>query len=150
MTLSTLMLAGSILSLVMMAIGFVWLKLRGKMVSERMSDDDAKEFMQDGTLGDQNGITIAKGFKGKAWGMSMGAEIETYQVLQMVKAGNWHEALPWLVPIIGALLAFFFWPMWICLICGMDPWLALAFTSVFVYTAIRAAWPVKPPPSHDE
>jgi hypothetical protein len=138
MTLIDAMLAGSIVSLLLMALGFVWLYRRGKMSTQPMSEEEAADFVVSGPLDRRPAFTA---FKGKAWGMGMSASISTYEVWQMMKAGRWGEALPWLVPIVGALAAFFFWPMWIMLLCGASPLASLAFTSLFVYTALRAAWP---------
>jgi len=141
MTLFAFSLAGSVAALMAMAACFVWLYRRGKFQSSRMSSDEAIEFVQNGVAGDQRGNVIAKGFKGKGWGMSMAAEIETREVLAMVRQGRYREAGPWLCGIFGALGAFLFWPMWIMELCDADIVLNLLLTAVFFITAVRAAWP---------
>jgi hypothetical protein len=134
-------LAGSVLALIAMAICFVWLYRRGKFQTSRLSSDEAIELVQSGVISDDQGRVIAKSFKGKGWGMTMGAEIETREVLEMMKQGRYTEAGPWLFGIVGALGAFLFWPMWIMELCHADIGLNLLLTSVFFVTAIRAAWP---------
>lgn len=134
-------LAGSAASLLAMTICFVWLYRRGKFQTSRMSERDAIDFVQNGMVNDEPGIVLAKGFKGKGWGMSMGAEIETREVLEMLKQGRYAEAGPWLFGIFGALGAFLFWPMWIMELCEADIVFNLLLTAVFFVTALRAAWP---------
>lgn len=141
MSVFTFSLAGSITSLLAMAICFVWLYRRGKFQTSRMSERAAIDFVQNGVVNDEQGIVLAKGFKGKGWGMSMGAEIETREVLEMLRQGRYAEAGPWLFGIFGALGAFLFWPMWILELCGADIVFNLLLTAVFFVTALRAAWP---------
>jgi hypothetical protein len=138
MTLTTAMILGSLCSLAFMAAGMVWLGRRGKFEKTAMSCDEAGHFVTRGVFGRGAGKTW---FRGKAVGASWGAEISTFEVLQMLHQGRWHEAMPWLVAIIGTLSAFFFWPMLVLLLCGADAWTSLAFTAFFVVSAVRAAWP---------
>lgn len=134
-------LAGSVAALMAMTISFVWLYRRGKFETSRMSEKEAIDFVQNGVVGRENGIVIAQGFKGKGWGMGMGAAIETREVLEMVQQGRYAEAGPWLCGIFGALGAFLFWPMWILELCQADIVFNLLLTAVFFVTAVRAAWP---------
>ncbi len=134
-------LAGSVAALIAMTTCFVWLHRRGKFQMSRMSSDEAIDFVQDGVVDRQRGIVLAKGFKGKGWGAGMAAEIETREVLEMVRQGRYAEAGPWLCGIFGALGAFLFWPMWIMELCDADIVLNLLLTAVFFITAVRAAWP---------
>lgn len=134
-------LAGSVAALIAMTVCFVWLYRRGKFQKTRMSEKEAIDFVQNRVMDNENGIVIAQGFKGKAWGMGMNAEIETREVLEMVRQGRYAEAGPWLFGIFGALGAFLFWPMWILELGGVDFALNLLFTAVFFITALRAAWP---------
>lgn len=141
MSLFQFSLAGSIGALLAMAVCFVWLYRRGKFQTSRMSEKEAIDFVQNGVGNDDQGIVLAKGFKGKGWGMSMGAEIETREVLEMLRQGRYAEAAPWLFGILGALGAFLFWPMWIMELCEADIAFNLLLTAVFFVTALRAAWP---------
>ena len=104
-----------------------------------MSSDEAIDFVQSGVVKPQRGTVVAKYFKGKGWGMSMVAEIETIEVLKMVKQGRYSEAGPWLFGIFGALGAFLFWPMWIMELCDADIFLNALLTGLFFVTAVRAA-----------
>ncbi len=141
MNLFTFSLAGSVVALIAMAICFVWLYRRGKFQTSRMSSDEAIDFVQSGAVNDDRAIVIANRFKGKGWGMTMGTEIETREVLEMMRQGRYLEAGPWLFGIFGALGAFLFWPMWIMELCQADIGLNFFLTAVFFVTAIRAAWP---------
>lgn len=134
-------LAGSVAALIAMTVCFVWLYRRGQFQTSRMSNDQAIDFVQDGVVDRQRGFVVAKAFKGKAWGAGMAAEIETREVLEMVRQGRIAEAGPWLCGIFGALGAFLFWPMWILELCDADRGLNFLLTTVFFVTAVRAAWP---------
>ncbi|MEI7741610.1 MAG: hypothetical protein WCJ29_03835 [bacterium] len=140
MTLSTFSLIGSILSLLAMIVSFIWVYRRGKFEVSKMNNDEAGEFVTRGTVGDTSGKTY---FKGKAWGMSMGAEISTLEVLNMVRAKKYSEAAPWLFGIFGALAAMFFWPFWVLEICNVDDFWSIAGSLFFLACALRAAWPRK-------
>lgn len=141
MTLFSFSLAGSAAALIAMTTSFVWLCRRGKFRTSRMDRDEAIDFVQDGAVDRQRGGVIARGFKGKAWGAGIAAEIETREVLEMVRQGRYAEAGPWLCGIFGALGAFLFWPMWVMELCDADPVLNLLLTAAFFVTAVRAAWP---------
>jgi hypothetical protein len=143
MDLFTFSLAGSVLALLAMTICFVWLYRRNEFRMSRMSEDEAADFVQSGVVGRDEGFVVAKGFKGKAWGGGMAAEIETREVWEMVRQGRWSEAGPWLFGIFGALGAFLFWPMWILELCEADRVMNILLTGVFFVTAVRAAWPRK-------
>jgi len=106
-----------------------------------MSSDQAIDFVQDGVVDGKPGSVVAKGFKGKGWGVGMAAEIETREVLEMVRQGRIAEAGPWLCGICGALGAFLFWPMWVLELCDADRALNFLLTTLFFVTAVRAAWP---------
>jgi hypothetical protein len=143
MSLFSVSMWGSIAALIAMVVCFIWLARRKKFAKEEMTPEEAADFVQDGTVGDEGGIVIAKGFKGKAWGAGFSAEIETREVVEMVKAGKWSEAGPWLFGILGALGAFLFWPMFILELCGAEPVMNFLLTALFFVTAVRAAWPRK-------
>lgn len=106
-----------------------------------MSSDQAIDFVQDRVVERQPGSVVAKGFRGKGWGVGIAAEIETREVLEMVRQGRIAEAGPWLCGIFGALGAFLFWPMWIMELCNADRALNFLLTTAFFFTAVRAAWP---------
>jgi hypothetical protein len=125
MTLFSFSLAGSVAALIAMTICFVWLYRRGKFRTSRMDGDEAIDFVQDRVVDRQRRGVLAKDFKGKGWGTGMAAEIETREVLEMVRLGRYAEAGPWLCGVFGALGAFLFWPMWIMELCDADPILKL-------------------------
>jgi hypothetical protein len=141
MSLFAFSLAGSVAALIAMTICFFWLYRRGKFQASRMTSEEAIEFVQRGVVNGDRGRVIAKKFAGKGWGTGMSAEIETREVLEMVKAGRFAEAGPWLCGIFGALGAFLFWPMWIMELCDADIGVNLLLTAVFFVSAVRAAWP---------
>jgi hypothetical protein len=106
MTLFSFSLMGSIVALVVMTASFVWLHRRGKFLRSDMTEADAIDFVQDRVANDQNGIVVTQGFRGRAWGMGMSAEIETREVLEMVRQGRYAEAGPWLGGILARLARF--------------------------------------------
>jgi hypothetical protein len=141
MTLFSFSLAGSIVALVVMTASFVWLHRRGKFQRSSMTEAEAIDFVQGRVADNRHGTVVTQGFRGRAWGMGMSAEIETREVLEMVRQGRYADAGPWLGGILGALSAFLFWPMWIMELCGADFAMNLLVTGISFVTALRAAWP---------
>jgi hypothetical protein len=137
MSLIAFAVIGSIVSLIMMAVGFVWLGSRHELEVSRMEPDQAADLAMRGWR-NRPGWTW---FHGKAWGMSIAGEKTTREIISLLAQGRWGEGLPWATPALGALLAFFFWPLLVGLLTGMDPVILWVLVALFTVTAIRAAWP---------
>jgi hypothetical protein len=140
MSLLTVSIAGSVLSLVMMAAGFLWLGLRHQLEVTRMSPGEAADFTQRGW----RQRPAATWFRGWADGFGVYAEKPTREIVDLLLAGKWADGLPWATPALGALLAFFFWPLLIGQFLGLTGFALWALALFFAVSALYAAWPRGP------
>lgn len=140
MTLSTFALYGTIASFGTIFIGFVWLFATGRMERVDVSEDEAAQRTQRALM-DVRNPEKRVWFKGKAWGASWATSIATYDIILLMKRGDYAAALPYAVTAIGALGAFLFMPMWVMALGDAPIILNILFTGLFVVTAVRAAWP---------
>lgn len=130
-------IAGSVISLLLMAAGFVWLGIRRQFEVSRMSPEQAGDFVQRGWRG-ESGTTW---FRGLASGVSFQAVKPTREIIALLAAGRWKEGLPWATPALGALAAFFFWPLLIGVILGLEGVLLWGLVLFFTAGGLSAAWP---------
>jgi hypothetical protein len=139
MTLFTFSVAGSVISLLMMGAGFAWLGIRRELEVSRMSGPEAAGF----TLRGWRQRPAKTWFKGWASGFSVYGEKPTREILALLAAGRWREGLPWATPALGALLAFFFWPLFLGQVLGLTGFALWGMALFFTASALWAAWPRK-------
>jgi hypothetical protein len=137
MTLFTFAIAGSVLALVMMLGGMVWLGARKQLEMRRMDAQEAGDLVQRGWRG-RPGWTW---FRGLGDGLSFYAEKPTKEIIQLLREGRWSEGLPWATPALGALLAFFFWSLLVGILVGAKGFWLWAMVLFFFGFAVAAAWP---------
>ena len=137
MSLFTFAVGGAVLSLLLMATGFVWLGLRHQFEVSRMDPDDAGDFVVRGWR-QRPGLVW---FRGLATGGSISAEKPTREIVAQLLEGRWGEALPWATPALGALAAFFFWSLVVGMLLGLRGFLLWAMAGVFFAGGLSAAWP---------
>jgi hypothetical protein len=130
-------IAGSVVSLVMMAGGLVWLGLRRELEVSRMSPEDAADMVARGWR-NRPGLVW---FRGLAAGMSFYGEKPTREIIALLVAGRFSEGLPWATPALGAIVAFFFWPLLIGIVCGLQGELLWGMVALFFVGGLMAAWP---------
>ncbi len=128
---------GSALSLLLMLGGFIWLGARRELESSRMTPEEAGDLAVRGWRG-RPGLVW---FCGLATGVSFHAEKPTREIVDMLIAGRWREGLPWATPALGALGAFFFWPLLIGVILGLEGLALWGLVGFFFVGALVAAWP---------
>ena len=128
---------GSVISLILMLGGFIWLGVRRELESSRMTPEEAGDLAVRGWRG-RPGLVW---FRGLATGVSFHAEKPTREIVDMLRAGNWREGLPWATPALGALGAFFFWPLLIGVILGLEGPALWGLVGFFFVGALAAAWP---------
>jgi hypothetical protein len=116
MSLLAIAIVGAVVSLLMMAGGFVWLGVRHELQVTRMDQDEAADLVVRGWWG-RPGRTW---FRGLASGVSFYAEKPTREIIELLVAGRWSEGLPWAVPALGALPSFFFWTMLVGVLAGLE------------------------------
>jgi hypothetical protein len=133
MSLFAFALARAIVALLLIAAGLLWLSLRRELHRSRMDDTAAAEM-------------VLRGWqrrRGRAWGVSLYAEKPTREITALLRAGQWRKGLPWATPVLGALAAFFFWPLLIGIALDLPP--ALLGSAVFcTLSGLAAAWPRVP------
>lgn len=137
MSLFAFALAGSVIALLMMATGFVWLGARRELEMTRLDADEAADLVI-------RGWRRRRGrgwFRGLAGGISLYAEKPTREIAGLLAQGRWREGLPWAIPLVGALAAFFFWPLLIGLLLGLQGLPLWGLVAVFLLGALYAAWP---------
>jgi hypothetical protein len=66
------------------------------------------------------------------------------EIIELLAAGRWSEGLPWAIPALGALAAFFFWPLLIGILLGLEPLPLWGLVALFTVSALRAARPRAP------
>ena len=76
-------------------------------------------------------------------GISLYGENPTGEINALLAAGRWREGLPWAIPALGALAAFFFWPLLIGLLLNLEPLPLWLMVAVFTVGGFYAAWPRK-------
>jgi hypothetical protein len=130
-------IGGALVSLILMAGGFVWLGARREFEVSRMTPEEAGDLVTRGWRG-RPGLAW---FRGLASGVSIYAEKPTSEILGLLVAGRWGEGLPWAIPALGALLAFFFWPLLIGMVLGFQSWVLWGMALVFLAGGLSAAWP---------
>ena len=140
MTLLQFAIAGSVVALVMMLGGLIWLGRRGELYQSVMEPDEAADMVQRGWR-NRPGWTW---FRGMAAGMSFYGEKPVAEIIDLLRQGRWSEGLPWATPALGAMLAFFFWPLFVGVVTGMEPFLLWLMVAVFVVGGVSAAWPRGP------
>jgi len=139
MNLFTFALVGSIAALLMMAAGFIWLGIRRELQVSRMDSDQAADFV----ASDSKGRGGRAWFRGLAGGISLYGEKPTDEIITLLVAGLWREGVPWAIPALGALAAFFFWPLLIGLLLDLEPLPLWLMVAVFTIGGFYAAWPRK-------
>ena len=139
MNLFTFALVGSIAALLMMAAGFIWLGIRRELQVSRMDPDQAADFV----ASDSKGRGGRAWFRGLAGGISLYGEKPTGEIIALLAAGRWREGLPWAIPGLGAIAAFFFWPLLIGLLLDLEPLPLWLMVAVFTIGGFYAAWPRK-------
>lgn len=137
MSLFAFAVLGAFVSLLLMAAGFVWLAFREELQRVRMDDEQAASVATRGG-GGTRGSTW---FRGLGWGISLYAEKPTREIVALLAAGRWREGLTWATPALGALAAFFFWPLLVGLLIGLEPLLLWGLVAFFTLGGLRAAWP---------
>ena len=137
MSLFAVSLTGSIVSLIAMAIGFVWLGRRGELHESRMDPSEAADMVMRGWRR-HGGRTW---FRGLAWGVSFYGEKPTREIISLLVQGRWSEGLPWAVPALGTLAAFFFWPLFVGVLLGLEPLPLWGMVAFFTIGGLSAAWP---------
>jgi hypothetical protein len=137
MSLLAFAIAGSVVALLMMIVGFVWLGRRREFEVSRMSPEEAAQFVGKGWRGHPAIVW----FRGLAAGLSFSAEKPTKEIVALILAGRWSEGLPWAIPALGAMAAFFFWPLLVGVLAGMDGVFLWGMALVFFAGGLIAAWP---------
>ncbi len=87
------------------------------------------------------GQTRSAWFRGLATGISYSAEKPTSEIIALLAAGRLGEGLPWATPAIGALAAFFFWPLLIGIVLGLEGVVLWVLVAAFFFGGLYAAWP---------
>jgi hypothetical protein len=137
---------GSVVSLLLIVAGFIWLGRRREFEVSRMEPDEAGEFVVRGWR--QRPAFVW--FRGLASGMSISAEKPTREIIALLREGRWSEGLPWAIPALGALGAFFFWPLTVGLLVGLRGFGIWALTAFFFVSGLMAAWPREDDQASDE
>jgi hypothetical protein len=108
---SNLLVALTVLSGLILLVGFAWIMLKTvraqKPSVQELSDEEAARLMfpeDEDEPGEVSVLDAEKSlFKGKAVGASVENQVSFSQIEEMIRAGKWREALPWLLAIIGLL-----------------------------------------------
>jgi hypothetical protein len=106
-----LLVALTVLSGLILLVGFAWIMLKTvraqKPSVQELSDEEAARLMfpeDEDEPGEVSVLDAEKSlFKGKAVGASVENQVSFSQIEEMIRAGKWREALPWLLAIIGLL-----------------------------------------------
>jgi hypothetical protein len=137
---------GSVVSLLLIVAGFIWLGRRREFEVSRMEPDEAADLVVRGWRGRPAFVW----FRGLASGMSISAEKPTREIIALLREGRWSEGLPWAIPALGALGAFFFWPLTVGLLVGLRGFGLWALTAFFFVSGLMAAWPRDEDDTSDE
>ena len=137
MSLLSFSIVGSIASLLMMVAGFVWLGARREFDVSRVPREQGSAPIE----ADTRGRTGSAWFRGIPTGISYSAEKPTSEIIALLAAGRLREGLPWATPAIGALAAFFFWPLLIGIVLGLRGVVLWVLVAAFFFGGLYAAWP---------
>lgn len=137
MSLLMISIIGSIASLLAMLAGFVWLGVRGQLEVRRMEPAEAADLVLKGW----KGRPAWTWFRGLAAGVSLYAEKPTAEIIRLLMEGRWSEGLPWALPALGALAAFFFFPLFVGILLGLSDLMLWGMVAFFMVSALAAAWP---------
>jgi len=137
MSLLTFAIAGSVVSLLMIVGGMFWLGARREFEISRMTPEEAGDMV---TRGWRNRPGLVW-FRGLASGVSLYAEKPTREIIALLAAGRWSEGLPWATTALGALAAFFFWPLFVGVVAGLEGALLWGLVGVMFVGGLVAAWP---------
>lgn len=137
MSLFAFAVVGSVVSLSMMAAGLIWLGVRHELRASRMEPKQATDL----AAGGWRGLPGRTWFRGLAAGISFSGEKPTREIIELLAAGRWSEGLPWATPALGALVAFFFWPLLIGLLMGLESLPLWGLVAFFFFGGLYAAWP---------
>ncbi len=128
---------GSVVSFLMMAGGLIWLGVRHELQGARMEREQAADLAVRGW----RGLPGRTWFRGLAAGISFSGEKPTREIIELLAAGRWSEGLSWATPALGALAAFFFWPLLIGLLMGLESLPLWGLVAFFFFGGLYAAWP---------
>jgi hypothetical protein len=137
---------GSVVSLLLIVAGFIWLGRQRQFEVSHMQPNEAADLVVRGWRGRPAFVW----FHGLASGVSISAEKPTREIIALILEGRWAEGLPWATPALGALAAFFFWPLAIGLLVGLRGFGLWALTAFFFASALMAAWPRDEDDTSDE
>lgn len=94
----------SILSLLALVAGFVWVLVSKGETSHRSGEDVGAELISDRMENDDEWSLIEKSaFKGQAKVVSREANISFKEIKIQLKSGNWREVFPALLALVGFL-----------------------------------------------
>ncbi|MCS7057089.1 MAG: hypothetical protein NZM18_13050 [Thermoflexales bacterium] len=140
----TIALIGILASLAMMIFGLVVIGRRGELAVEQSSERvrearaDVGAGVEDAGVG--AGVQVSY-FRGVSKGFALYAEKSTAEILDMVRAGRWSEAWPWLMVALGLQMLFLWIPLLFGLLVGWSGLGLWAFVGLFFFGALFAAFP---------
>jgi hypothetical protein len=99
-----ILIALTILSALILAVGVAWLLAVGGQVERREGQEVGKEIATGLMQGNEDESAFRKtAFKGKAKAVDYGASYSFREVKELLKSGKWREAAPLLLAVGGLL-----------------------------------------------
>lgn len=137
-------LIGLLVSILMIIFGVAVIGRRGELTTQYSSErvreveTDVSAGTEDMSVGASAEISF---FQGVRKGFELYGEKSTAEILDMVRAGRWSEAWPWVMAALGLLMVFFWVPLLVGLLAGWSGLGLWLFVGLFFFGALFAAFP---------
>ncbi|MGD9902150.1 MAG: hypothetical protein AB7U83_01675 [Vicinamibacterales bacterium] len=131
---------GALVSVASLVTAFVWLAVRDEFRSRAMSEGEASRFAARGGGISRN---VGARYLGPSRGTEVTAHIGRDELRRLVVERRWREAAPWLLLVLGVVLAFPFWPFFLLQLVGAPAWLAgiaAAIAALVVYRTLAPTY----------
>ena len=131
----------TIISLIALIAGFIWLLASGGSMERRSGAQVGAEVMDDDE--EDDGFTLSasgeqKAFRGTGSQVSVGASYSFAEIKDHIATGHWKQAAPALLTIGGMFGLFFFGALTVFLTLD-DRWVGYLLLVIAVYSVIRVA-----------
>lgn len=137
-------LIGLLVSILMIIFGVAVIGRRGELTTQYSSErvreveTDVSAGTEDVSVGASAEISF---FQGVRRGFAFYGEKSTADILDMVRAGRWSEAWPWVMAALGLQLIFLWAPLLVGLLAGWRGLGLWAFVGLFFFGSLFAAFP---------
>ncbi|MFC1466241.1 MAG: hypothetical protein ACFLMY_15475 [Candidatus Brachytrichaceae bacterium NZ_4S206] len=132
------------MSILMIIFGVAVIGRRGELATQHSSERvrEVKTNLEAGA--DDFGVGASAEvsfFQGVRKGFELYGEKSTAEILDMVRAGRWSAAWPWVMAALGLLMVFFWGPLLVGSLAGWSGLGLWAFVGLFFFGALFAAFP---------